>query len=86
MGRGLEVVKRSGRDESLWVVIHICMETTQGISLYCYPYLKLAKTPCFSYYLLCFFLQQNQRTRVQNRFYPEVGEEGLGPNNVYTCK
>jgi hypothetical protein len=25
-------VKRTGRDEPLRVVIHICMETTQGIS------------------------------------------------------
>jgi hypothetical protein len=47
--------KRTCRDEPIWVVIHICMETTQGISLYSYLYLKLAKTPCFSYYLLCFF-------------------------------
>jgi hypothetical protein len=29
-------VKRSGRDEPIWVVIHICMETTQGVSLYSY--------------------------------------------------
>jgi hypothetical protein len=48
-------VKRSGRNESILVVIHICMETTQRISLYSYLYLKLAKTPSFSYYLLCFF-------------------------------
>jgi hypothetical protein len=31
------------------------METTQGISLYNYLYLKLATMPCFYYYLLCFF-------------------------------
>jgi hypothetical protein len=30
------------------------MEARQRISLYSYPYLKLAKTPCFSYYLLHF--------------------------------
>jgi hypothetical protein len=39
-----EVVKRSGRDESVRVVIHKCMETTLGVSLYSYPDLKLAKT------------------------------------------
>jgi hypothetical protein len=55
MGRRLGAVKRTGRDEPVWVVMHICMETTQGISFYSYLYLKLAKTPCFSYYLLCFF-------------------------------
>jgi hypothetical protein len=42
-------VKRSGRDEPIWVVIHICMETTQS-SLYSYLYLKLAKKPCFSFF------------------------------------
>jgi hypothetical protein len=30
------------------------METTQGIFQYSCLYLKLAKMPCFSYYLLCF--------------------------------
>jgi hypothetical protein len=49
-----EVVKRSGGHELIWVVIHICMETTQGFSMYSYLYLKLAKMPCFSFYLLCF--------------------------------
>jgi hypothetical protein len=49
-----EVVKRSGRDEPMWVVIHVCMEATLGISLYSYLYLKLAKTLCFSHYLLYF--------------------------------
>jgi hypothetical protein len=31
------------------------METTQGISLCSYLYLKLAEVSCFSYYLLYFF-------------------------------
>jgi hypothetical protein len=44
-------VKRTGRDEPIWVVIHICLETTQGIFLH----LELAKMPCFSYYLLSVF-------------------------------
>jgi hypothetical protein len=35
-----EVVKRSGRDESAWVVTHLCMEAMLGISLYSYPYLN----------------------------------------------
>jgi hypothetical protein len=34
MGRDQEVVKRSGRDEPVWVIIHMCMEATIGISLY----------------------------------------------------
>jgi hypothetical protein len=46
-------VKRSGRDESIEVVIHMCTEETVGISVYNYPYLKQAKTLCLSYYCLC---------------------------------
>jgi hypothetical protein len=36
-------VKRSGRDESTRVVIHMCMEAMLGISLYSYPYLSKQK-------------------------------------------
>jgi hypothetical protein len=48
-----KVVKRSGRDEPIWVVMHMCMEAMLGISLYNYPYVKLAKTRCLSHYCLC---------------------------------
>jgi hypothetical protein len=48
-----EVVKRSVRDESICLVIHMCMQAVLGISLYSYPYLKLAKMLCLSYYCLC---------------------------------
>jgi hypothetical protein len=58
MGRGQEVVKRSGRDEPMWVAIHLCMETTKGMSLYSYLYFKLAKTLCLSYYLSCFLFNK----------------------------
>jgi hypothetical protein len=56
-------VKRSGRGEPVPVVIHMCMEAMLEISLYSYPYLKLAKMLCLSYYLLCFL-------------FNEIGEEG----------
>jgi hypothetical protein len=46
-------VKRSGRDESIQVVIHMCIEAMLGISLYNCLYLKLAKTLCLSYYCFC---------------------------------
>jgi hypothetical protein len=71
MERDLEVVKRSGRD-TIQVVIHICMETTQGISLYCYLYLKLAKNTMFLLSLMLFLLQ-NWRIRGWNRLYLEGG-------------
>jgi hypothetical protein len=79
-----EVVKRSGRDEPIWVVLCMCMEATLGISLYSYPYLKLAKTPCFSYYLLRF-----SSTKLENKRVEQVLPRGRGdgsPNNVYTYK
>jgi hypothetical protein len=58
-----EVVKRSGRNEPIWVVIHMGMEAMLGISLYSYPYLKLAKMLCLSYYCLCLLINK-------------IGEEG----------
>jgi hypothetical protein len=70
-------VKRSGREEPMWVAIHKCMEAIIRIFLYIYLYFKLAKQICLSYYLL-FSLQQNWRTRGQNRFYLEVWGSGSG--------
>jgi hypothetical protein len=40
-------------DESIRVVIHLCMEAMLRISRYSCPYLKLAKMLCLSYYCLC---------------------------------
>jgi hypothetical protein len=51
-------VKRTRSDEQIGVVIHIFMETTLGISLCSYLYLKLAKMSCFFFYLLCFFFHK----------------------------
>jgi hypothetical protein len=76
-------VKRSGRDESMWVAIHMCMEATLGISLYSYLYLKLAKILCLSYYLLCFLFNKIGDKRAE-QFLPGSGQWGGGPNNVYT--
>jgi hypothetical protein len=59
----LEVVKRSHRDESIWVVIHMCIEAMLGISLYSYPDVKLVKMLCLSYCCLCLV-------------FNKVGEEG----------
>jgi hypothetical protein len=54
---GLEIVIL-GRDEPMWIAIHMCMEAMLGISLYSYLYLKLAKTLCLSYFLLCFLFNK----------------------------
>jgi hypothetical protein len=51
-------VKRSGKDEPVWIVIHICIEATLRISLYSYLYLKVVKMLCLSYYLLYFLFNK----------------------------
>jgi hypothetical protein len=58
-----ETVKRSGRNELIRVVIHLCMEAMLGISLYSYPYLILANIIFLSYYSLCLL-------------FNKIGEEG----------
>jgi hypothetical protein len=69
-------VKKSGRDdEAMWVAIPMCMEAMVGISLYSYLYLKPAKTLSFLLSLM-FSLQQNWRTRGENRFC--LGAEVVG--------
>jgi hypothetical protein len=45
-------VKRIGKGESIWVIIHISMGITQELSLCSYPYLKVAKISCFLFYVL----------------------------------
>jgi hypothetical protein len=82
-------VKRSGRDEPMWVVIHMCMEAMLGISMYSYLYLKLAKMLCISYYHLCFLFNkigEDGRTssawKPGERVWEAKGRDG--PNNVYT--
>jgi hypothetical protein len=82
-------VKRSGRDESIRVVIHMCIEAMLGISLYSYPCLKLAKTLCLSYYCLyLFFNKIGEEGRTGSAWKRGVGGEGEGggrgrngPNN-----
>jgi hypothetical protein len=84
-----EVVKRSGRDESIQVAIYMCMEAMLGISLYSYLHLKLAKTLCFSFYLICFFFNKigEQEGGTGYAHHPPwCGGWGDGLNNVYTCK
>jgi hypothetical protein len=59
------------------------MKTTQGISLFKYDYLKLAKMVYLSFYLLCFLSntvgEQEGRTG-------STPKQGVGPNNAYSCE
>jgi hypothetical protein len=82
-----EVVKRSGRDEPIRVVIHMYMEAMLGISLYNYPYLKLAKMLCLSYYCLRFLFNKiGEEARTGSSWKRGGGKvRGRdGTNNVYT--
>jgi hypothetical protein len=47
---------------------------TQEISPYSYLYLKLAKTPCFSYYLLCFFFYKIQESKLEAKPWQKVSK------------
>jgi hypothetical protein len=91
-------MKRSGRDEPIWVVIHMCMKAMLGISLYSYPYVKLAKMLCLSYYCLCLLFNKTGEEGRTGSAWKQggVGGEGRrrrrrcragvrnGPNNVCT--
>jgi hypothetical protein len=91
-----KVVKRSGRDKPIWVVIYKCMEAMLGISLYRCLYLKLAKTLCLYYYLLCFLFKKSENKREEQQVLPRSSVGGhwgrcvwsivCEPNNLYTCE
>jgi hypothetical protein len=82
-------MKRSGRDELIQIVIHLCMEAMLGISLY--PYLKLAKMLSFLLLLCLLFnkIGEEGRSGSGNEEGEETGKGQRGegrddPNNVCT--
>jgi hypothetical protein len=68
-------VKRSGRDEPMWVAICMCMEAMLGTSLYRYFYPKLATMLCLSYYLLCFLFNKIMEQEGKTGSARSVGRE-----------
>jgi hypothetical protein len=77
-------VKRSGRDEPMWVAIHMCMEAMLGISLYDYLYLKLGKM--LFLIISCVFTSTiSEKKKVEQVLPGSSGGVG-STNNVYTCK
>jgi hypothetical protein len=79
-------VKRFGRDEPMWVVIHICMEAMLGLSPYRYLYFKLAERMFFSYYLLCFLFNniQEQEGGTGSAWKRRAGQGGEVAQTMYT--
>jgi hypothetical protein len=77
MGRDQGRVKRTGRDEPIGFVIHICMERAQGISLCSYLCLKLAKMSFFSMFYI--FSSTKLDSRREEQVLPRVvGTNGRG--------
>jgi hypothetical protein len=78
-------VRRTGRYEPTEVLIHICMETTQGNSMCSYLYLGLAKMSWFSYYHLYVFYKIREQESgtgsaggCWHQWEWEVAEKGVG--------
>jgi hypothetical protein len=62
----------------------MCIEAMLGISLYNYPYLKLAKTLCLSYYcihLLFNKIRKEGRTKLEKRGRGRGREWRIGGRN-----
>jgi hypothetical protein len=79
-------VKRSGRDEPLWAVIHMCMETTQGISLYSYLHLKLQKYHVFLIIFYVFSSTKSENKRVEQVLPGGGGWGQIMFKHVSKCK
>jgi hypothetical protein len=56
-------------------LIHMCMETTQEISLYNCPYLKLVKMPWFSYFFYVFSSRKSKNKRAEQVLPRGEGQE-----------
>jgi hypothetical protein len=92
--RRIILVRRSSRDESTWIVTHLCMEAILGIPLYSYPYLNYQK--CFVFLIIAYVFSSTKLELREEQVLPgsEGGRgerEGVGggingPNNVYTCE
>jgi hypothetical protein len=67
-------VKRSGRDEPMWVTIHKCLEATLGISLYNYLYLKLAKHYVFLIIFYVFSSRKLENKRAEQVLHRQGGK------------
>jgi hypothetical protein len=70
-------MKRSDRDESIRVVIHMCMVAMLEISLNSYLYLKLAKTLCVLI-IACVFSSTKLEKRAEQVLLEAGGWGGKG--------
>jgi hypothetical protein len=68
-------VKRSGGDESIWVVMHMCMEVMLGISLY--SYLSQTSKKCYVFLFISYVFSS---AKLEKKRVEQVlpGSEGVG--------
>jgi hypothetical protein len=70
-------MKKSGRDGTICVIICVCMETTQGVSLYSYLYLRLADTKIVVFLFFYIFSSTKLKNkRVEQVLLGSRGQEG----------
>jgi hypothetical protein len=74
-------VKRSGRNEPIWVAIHKCMEATLGISRYEYLYPKLAK---MIFFLISYVFSSTKSDERVEWVLPGSKGLGEGAQTMYT--
>jgi hypothetical protein len=77
LGRDQEVVKRSGTDEPIWVVIHLHGNNTRNLPVYL-SLSQSSKNVMFFFLFFMLFLRQDWRTRGKNRFCLGPGGQGEG--------
>jgi hypothetical protein len=76
-------VRRTGRGKSTGAGIHICVGTTQGISL-CSSLSQTSKSHVS--YFICHVFSSTKSDEDKDRFCVEAGvENDCGANNAYTC-
>jgi hypothetical protein len=68
-------VKRSGRDESIWVVITLVNGSNLGISLYSYPYINYQK--CLAFLIIAYVYSSTKLEKRAEQVLPG-SEEGVG--------
>jgi hypothetical protein len=79
------------RDETIQVVIHLCMEAMSGISLYSYPYLN--QQECFVFLIIAYVFSSTKLEKRAEEVLPgskcgvgeRQGEAGMGEKWLQQC-
>jgi hypothetical protein len=77
-------VKRSVRDELIWVVTHLCIEAMLGISLYSYPYLNYQE--CFVFLIIAYVFSSTKLEKREEQVLPRSEGGGEEREEVWDRK